>query len=86
LAKRIEPTPEVEPSLIEEALSKWPQPRVVDRLLFKAHAPNFVKEVWARRHYKAIFDSFQAYPMTKSQRRASVSFSRETLVVAGVTS
>jgi DNA helicase-4 len=42
-----------------------------------------LKEAWAKRHYKAIFDSFQAYPMTKSQRKASVSFSRETLVVAG---
>ena len=42
-----------------------------------------MKEVWAKRHYKDIFDSFQAYPMTKSQRKASVSFSRETLVVAG---
>jgi DNA helicase-4 len=42
-----------------------------------------LKEIWAKRHYKAIFDSFQAYPMTKSQRRASVSFSQETLVVAG---
>ncbi len=83
MAKRIEPTPEVDPSLVEEALSKWPQQSSIDRLLFKAHAPNFVKEVWARRHYKAIFDSFQDYPMTKSQRKASVSFSRETLVVAG---
>ena len=83
MARTIEPTPEIEPSHIEEALSKWPQPSSIDRLLVKAHAPNFVKEVWARRHYKAIFDSFQAYPMTKSQRRASVSFSHETLVVAG---
>lgn len=81
--KRIESASNDEPSSFEEALSKWPQPNIVDRLLPKVHAPNFVKEVWARRHYKALFDSFQAYPLTKSQRKASVSFSRETLVVAG---
>ena len=83
LAKRIEPIPRAEGSLLEDALRKWPEPSAIDRLLFKVHAPNFLKEVWARRHYKAIFDSFQSYPMTKSQRRASVSFSKETLVVAG---
>ena len=83
LAKRIEPIPRAEGSLLEDALRKWPEPSAIDRLLFRVHAPNFLKEVWARRHYKAIFDSFQSYPMTKSQRRASVSFSKETLVVAG---
>ena len=65
MAKRIEPIPTADGSLIEDALSKWPQPSAIDLLLFKVHAPNFVKEIWARRHYKAIFDSFQAYPMTK---------------------
>jgi DNA helicase-4 len=83
LAKSIEPSPSASQSLTEDALSNWPQASAVDRFLYKAHAPNFVKEIWARHHYKAIFDSFQAYPMTKSQRKASVSFSRETLVVAG---
>jgi hypothetical protein len=56
LAKRIEPIPKAEGSLIEDALSKWPEQSAIDLLLLKVRAPNFVKEVWARRHYKAICD------------------------------